>query len=62
MLGVSSLSEMAACRDGGGAFSLSADWEEEAVFWLVTLPGCEATLADAGMTRCGEEGGWECDD
>lgn len=59
--GVSSLSEMAGCREVGGAFSLSADWEGEAVVWLETLPGCEATLACVGTARCGEEGGCEGD-
>lgn len=56
VLGVSSLSELVGCREVGGAFSLSANWEEDAVFWLETLPGCEAALACVGTARCGEEG------
>lgn len=61
VLGVSSFSELAGCREVGGAFSLSADWEEDAVFWLETLPDCEAALACVGTARCGEDGGCEGD-
>jgi hypothetical protein len=59
VLVVSLLSELAGCREVGGAFSLSADWEGDAVFWLETLPGCEAALACVGTARCGEGG--RCD-
>lgn len=61
VLEVSSLSEFAGCREVGGAFSLSADWEEEAVFWLETLPDCEPTLGSVGIARCGEDGRCEGD-
>jgi len=44
VLVVSSLSELAGCREVGGAFSLSADWEDDAVIWLETFSGCEAAL------------------
>jgi hypothetical protein len=54
LLGLSS-SELGGSKEVGGAFSLSADWEDEAVFWLETLPCCEATLDGVGLTRCEEE-------
>lgn len=59
VLAFSLLFELAGCREPGGAFSLSADWEEPTVFWLETLPGCEASLASWGAVRDGEEGGRE---
>jgi hypothetical protein len=45
VMAFSLLSILLGCREAGGAFSLSADCEEPTVFWLETLPGCEADLA-----------------
>lgn len=58
-LQISSFSGLTVCEEVGGAFSLSADWEDEAVFWLEALPGCEANLVNVRMTRCGEGVGCE---
>jgi hypothetical protein len=61
VLAFSSLCELVGCREAGGAFSLSADWEEPTVFWLEMLPGCEAALTCEGAACWGEEGGCEDD-
>jgi hypothetical protein len=59
VLAFSSLSKLIGCREAGGAFSLSADWEELTVVWLDTPPACAAAFACEGPARWGEGGGCE---